>query len=434
MPKYNIPRGTRDFPPGEMDMRNNVIRKIENIFKVYDFRSWDGPAFEHIETLRRKAGPSVGNEIYTFKDKADRELGLRFELTTSLARIIANNPDLKKPIKAYSIGKVWRYENPQQGRYREFLQADVDIFGSESMACESELLLLAKNVMDDMGFNDFKVRLNNRKVLYAQISMADIPEQKSEAALRSLDKLDKLGHECVKDEFIRNGLTEKHFTNFMDLILKEGDNTYILNKSSSLLAANQIGWQGLEELKQILRILEKTELKDKIYIAPSLVRGLDYYTGPIFEIEISSGREVGSVAGGGRYDKLVGLFGGQSIPAVGISFGIERIIDLIKRDAIKKCQFDITPPVVQIVYQNEYLPKVLEIAVFLRSNNIKTSFDLRGGTFKRQFELANRNSARYAIIIGEEEVSSGYYSLKDLENGKQDKLNLEGISKILNIR
>lgn len=168
MPNYEPPRGLRDFLPGKMGARKNVISSIENVFRNYSFSSWDGPAFEAIETLKQKAGPSVTNEIYSFRDKSGRELGLRFELTTSLARIIANNPNLKKPVKAYSIGKVWRYERPQEGRYREFLQADADIFGSESVGCECELLLLGKQVMDELGFYDFRISLNNRKILYAQ--------------------------------------------------------------------------------------------------------------------------------------------------------------------------------------------------------------------------------------------------------------------------
>lgn len=427
MPKYKPPRGLRDFPPGEMDIRKNIIYSIEKIFQDYSFLSWDGPAFETIPTLRQKAGHGVVNEIYTFSDKGGRELGLRFELTTSLARIIANNPNLKKPIKTYSIGKVWRYERPQEGRYREFLQADADIFGAESMVCESELLLLGKQVMDTLGFQDFKVRLNNRKILYAQTEQARIPSEKKEDALRALDKLNKIGYDGVSEEFERNGLSRDQFSYFMGLMAIEGDTKERLERTQSQLCHNIVGQQGVDELKQIIDLLNNTELVNKIEIDPSLVRGLDYYTGPIFEIEITSGKEVGSISGGGRYDKLVELFGRISTPAVGISFGIERIIDLIEKSSERSAKFQSSSSCVQVVYQKEYLQKALEVTQQLRSMGIKTDLDLKARSLKKQFSLANQNSVRYAIVIGEEEMASDLYTFRDMQSRIQFRQSLKEV-------
>lgn len=432
MPNYEPPRGLRDFPPGKMGARTNVISLIENVFRNYSFSGWDGPAFEAIETLKQKAGPGVANEIYSFRDKSGRELGLRFELTTSLARIIANNPNLKKPVKAYSIGKVWRYERPQEGRYREFLQADADIFGSESVGCECELLLLGKQVMDELGFYDFKISLNNRKILYAQTEMAGIPKEKSVDALRALDKLNKIGYDGVKGEFERSGLNNDLFSHFMGLMVVEGDNEHKIKKTRSFLQNNPFGQKGVDEISQIIDLLGNTGLRDKIEIAPYLVRGLDYYTGPIFEMEICSGKEVGSVAGGGRYDNLIELFGGSSTPAVGLSFGIERLIDLIEKDYEKQRKFDTTPPTVQVIYQQEFFGKALEAVQYLRSKGIKTDLDLKFRPLKKQFGLATQSSARYVIIIGEEEASKNQYTFRDMQTRKQSLHPLsEGVNMII---
>ncbi len=432
MPNYETPRGLRDFPPGKMDIRRNVISSIENVFRTYSFLSWDGPAFETIETLKQKAGTGVTNEIYIFSDKGGRELGLRFELTTSLARIIANSPNLKKPVKAYSIGKVWRYERPQEGRYREFLQADADIFGSESIGCECELLLLGKQVMGELGFYDFRIRLNNRKILYAQTELANIPKEKSADALRALDKLNKIGYDGVKDEFERSGLSKDIFSHFMKLMVAEGDNDYRLKTTQTFLQNNPLGQEGIHELAKIIGVLRNTELSDRIEIDPSLVRGLDYYTGPIFEIEISSGKEVGSVSGGGRYDNLIELFGGNPTPAVGISFGIERLIDLIEKDTEKQKRFDISSPTVQVIYQEEFFEKALEAAQYLRSRGIRTDLDLKSRSLKKQFSLASQSLVRYAIIIGEEEASTNRYTFRDMQTRNQSQYTLnEGMNRII---
>ena len=424
---FTKPRGTRDFMPPEMDLRINVMHEIENVFKLFNFKSWDGPAFETLETLQAKAGPSVEHEIYNFQDKGGRNLGLRFELTTSISRIVANYPNLSKPLKTYSIGKVWRYERPQEGRYREFIQADVDIFGSENKACECELLLVAKEVMDLIGFNDYKVYLNNRKILRAQAQLAGISTDKSSDAFRCLDKLKKIGYEGVREEFIQNGLSETNFIRMMELLVMDGTNDSKLARTYSLLEPNQLGMEGIAEIKEILNNLKTTDLKDRIVFDQSLVRGLDYYTGPIFEIEISSGKEVGSISGGGRYDELVEKFGGQPTTAVGISFGIERIIDLVKKDLDKSKRFEVQAPKIQIIYQSDLLSRALELASHLRARKIKTDLDVNSRSFKKQFQLAAQNSADFAVIIGEDELASDTYTLKDLKTNEQINMSFSNL-------
>lgn len=430
MEKFQTPKGTRDFPPEEMGVRRNVISVIEKAFLRHQFLAWDGPAFEYMSTLSTKCGEGVSEEIYSFTDKGKRELGLRFELTTTIARIVANNPQLKKPLKVFSIGKVWRYERPQMGRYREFLQADADIFGSSEMSCECELVMVAKTVLEELGFEDFKIYLNNRKILRAQMVVANIPEDKRPAALRALDKISKIGADGVKKEFLENGLTEKHFEVLTKSVAEIGDNTVALNKIEKALGNDPLAIKGISELREILTILGKTQVADSIVIDSSLVRGLDYYTGPIFEARIGSGEEVGSVVGGGRYDGLVETFGGQPTSAVGFSFGIERLIDLVNKDPKKRAKFEQAGPLVQIVYfQKEMLPEVLRVATKLRDQRISVDYDLSGRAFKKQLQQANNAKACYALIIGEEELLRGKYQLKDLKQGEQTELTIEEICK-----
>jgi histidyl-tRNA synthetase len=408
-----------------MDDRGNVIRKMEDLCRIHGYRRWDGPAFERLETLKKKAGPSVVREIYGFQDKSGRELGLRFELTTSLARIIASYPGIRKPIKAYNIGTAWRYERPQQGRYREFVQADADIVGSGSMVCEAELLLLAGQAMAAFGFDDFRIRLNNRKILHAQASLAGIPEDKHHDAFRSLDKYDKIGPEGVREEFLKSGLTRHHFAQFIDLMKLHGDNEARLQHAHEALKGSPLATEGLDELRQILGILETAAISQHLQFSPTLVRGLDYYTGPIFETEITSGKGVGSVSGGGRYDNLVGLFGGSATPATGISFGIERLVDLIKGDECKSREFDKGSPTVQVVYGTDQLANALEIIDCLRRRHVPADMDLETRSFRKQLRLASRAGARYALIVGEEEASSKLYALKDLRTGEQKQYSLD---------
>lgn len=428
---YKTPKGTRDFLPGEADIREEIIRKIEEMFKRYSFKKWDGPAFEYLETLTKKSGEEIIKEIYTFKDKGGRDLGLRFELTSSLARMIASNPNLKKPIKAYSIGKVWRYDSPQQGRYREFLQADADIFGSEKCFCEVELLSMAKGILEELGFNEFYIVLNNRKILESQLECSNISLERKNDVFIALDKLGKIGYEGVKKEFLERGLKLSDFEGFMKYIIIEGSNEEKIAKMKELLKNSEKGIEGLQELEDILRFASQINLSN-IVIDYSLVRGLDYYTGPIYEIKIRKGKEVGSIAGGGRYDNLVELFGGQKTPAVGISLGIERIIDLIKEDPVLSARNMPKNSSIFVAYLNRDLfDHAFEITERLRREGICSDIDLAMRSFRKQLDYANEKGYTYVLFVGEEELKNKIYRLKDMKSGKTESLRLEEIIKKL---
>lgn len=424
--KYQTPKGTRDFLPEEMKLRRGVINTLTSVYGLYGFQEWDGPAFEYLDTLVGKSGESIVNEIYAFKDKSDRSLGLRFELTTSLARIIASNPQIKKPLRLFNIGKVWRYEQPQAGRFREFLQADTDIFGSASMLCEVELLTMAAAALKKLQVTSSVILLNNRKILEAQLKSVGVEDNYKAGALRSLDKLAKIGVGGVKREFESQGVPAEQFEKLMKQIDINGDNQVKLNQASQFLADDKIGMEGVEELRQVISLLAESGLDMPIQIDFSLVRGLDYYTGPIFEIRSTDQKELGSFAGGGRYDQLIQTLGGQATPAVGISFGIERLIEIIKkRDGYS----DIISPIdVFICYQNqEVLPIALNAAKMFREAGITTELDLTGRNLGRQLAYASAINAKYSFII----FSTKEQKLKEMATQKEEVMDvLSVISKI----
>lgn len=426
--KFSAPKGTRDFPPGSLGVRNKIIREIEDVFHLYGYEIWDGPAFEYLETLTAKSGEEIQKEIYTFQDKAGRDLGLRFELTTTIARLIASNPDLKKPVKGYSYGKVWRYENTQQGRYREFLQMDADIFGSDNTVCEAELLDMAQNVLGRLGFHEYYVKLNSRKVLNSLVRCCEIAEDKKQNVFRAVDKLDKIGAQGVLKEFVSRGLTEDEFNRVMNYIHIQGTNEEKIQAMRELFAEDEDGLKGLQELEEIVSYFKDSPLYERIQIDYTLIRGFDYYTGPIYEIKIVNGEQVGSISGGGRYDKLIEIFGGAPTPAVGISFGIERLIDLIQNDPVLSEKYKGDKPAVFVLYMDpQLISKAYGITNQFRQAGISADLDLTIRSFRKQMQYADKKEYSYVVMVGEDELARGEFVLKNMKTGEQETLRLEEI-------
>ncbi len=418
-------KGTRDFLPGSMKIRDKVISLIEQTFLLYGFEKWDGPSLEYLETLTRKSGSEIEKEIYVFEDKAKRKIGLRFELTTSLARMIATHQNLKLPIRCYSYGKVWRYESPQKGRYREFLQMDADIIGSYSLLCEVELLSMAVDSLKRLGFDDFVIYLNNRKILEGIIELSNINKDKKYDVFRSLDKLSKIGLEGVKKEFINRGLTLQDFEKIINYVDVKGTNQEKLNQMLINIKNSKVGLEGIEEIKKILEYAKILNLESMIILDFTLVRGLDYYTSNVFEIKVKGKEEYGSIAGGGRYDNLIELFGKRSVPAVGFSFGIERIFDIIQHDDKLLNKYKEEKKGVVLIYLDKsYISYVLSIAKILRSKNIPVDFDLNERSIKKQLQYGTSKNFRYALFIGEDEIKNKEFTLKDLTTGNQIKLTI----------
>lgn len=424
---FQPPRGTRDFMPEKMRKIEYTIKTIKKIFNSYGYDPLESPAFERWELLKTKGGEEVEKQIYKFKDKGGRDLGLRFDFTIPLARIIASNPSLPKPFRRYQVSRVWRYERPEaERRFREFWQADIDIVGSNNSKCDAEVLAVASDCLEALGFKRFFIRLNNRKVLEGLINAVGIPPSKNLATFRIIDKLDKIGLENVKKE-LRTELTglkktDEKVENLLKLVEMKG-NTIVESKSVKKVLKNTIGEQGLDELKQIVDNAESFGIAKRIIINFSLARGLDYYTGPVFELTVEGYEDVGSVAGGGRYDKLIELYGGIPTPATGISLGIDRIVRLMERKNLFSLPKTFTKVFVATI-DTTMSTKAIEITQLLRKAEIPTEVDVMGRKLIDQLKYADKKGIPYTLIVGRKEVEEGFVVVRDMERAKQSNVRI----------
>jgi histidyl-tRNA synthetase len=363
--KFETPKGTRDYLPSDMRTRRAVFDRLRRYFELYGFEELDTPAFEYLEVLTLKSGPAAENEIYSFVDKGERKLGLRFDLTSSTGRVAASYTEIPRPFYRYQIGKVWRYDRPQAGRYREFYQADADIIGSYSTDCEVDLLLMATEILRGFDLPHYELVVNSRKVLEAQVRVSGIPQDKKADALRALDKLAKVGKDGVREEFLRYGLSAEQFEQFYGNIVVDS-----LDEAAARVQSDEKGRQGVDELREIFGKAERLGFAQHLKFDWSLARGLDYYTGPIFEAHAAVEGAMGTFAAGGRYDDLVGLYGGQPQGAVGFSFGIERLIGLIEaRGGAKDA---LTPPVLVAPLEAAQFEAAERVALALRRAGVAT--------------------------------------------------------------
>jgi len=399
------PKGTRDFLPDEMNIREDIFEVAKTYYQLYGFQPWDGPAFENIETLTVKSGDAVKDEIYAFRDKADRQLGLRFELTGSLARIVASNPQLKKPLRLYNIAKAWRYERPQFGRFREFFQSDTDIFGTKSPNAEVELLIMVCRILDTLKIENYEILINSRKILDLLVEKFGVVKEKKTEAFRALDKLAKIGVEGVKEEFTSRGLNSNVIDELKEFFDLDASNEEKFAKIKQIASDEQI--KDIEFLQTVVGRTSKIMPNNKIKVDFSLVRGLDYYTSTVFEIRSTDISNMGSFAGGGRYDDLIKLYGGQDTPAVGISLGVERIYEIMK--AIKDRQKRPAAKVM-VCYTDGMIDEAYMAAEKLRDNGISAIVDMDGRTLTKQLDYADSVSVEYCYVI----FSKDETKLKDM--------------------
>ncbi len=399
------PKGMRDFLPEEMIVREEVRGRITGLYRKYGFRPMVTPAMEYLDTLRAKAGEEIDQQIFVLSDE---KLAMRFDLTLPLARVAANS-DFPRPFKRYYIAPVWRKEEPQKGRFREFYQADADIIGTKSMRAEAELLTMANEICADFGFKKPKIMLNNRKILEELAKKVGFVKQKDDV-LRLLDKMDKIGTEAV-EEGLRDILGVR-----ADELME-----YTANGRSNeekLESVRKISAEGVSEIEEILSFCDFP-----IEIDLSMVRGLGYYTGPVYEIKLSD--DIGTVIAGGRYDNLLSIYGREDY-ATGISVGIERLITLIleKRKSRKKTY----SRVFVACAKQDFYKDSLQLANYFRKNGIAVETDLNGRNLRKQFDYANSLSIQYAIIVGQREIDSGKFTLRNMETGKEESLKKEKIT------
>ena len=411
-------KGTRDLMPEDKIIKDNIIEKIRNVFETYGFQPIETPALESWEVLSKKGtgGEDVVKEAYKFEDKAGRRIGLRYDLTVPLARVVASNPNLVLPFKRYQSGKIWRYDDISKGRFREFSQMDADIVGSKSMLADAEIILCSLDCLKKIGFDKSYIRLNNRKILTDLANYAGVKESKMLDVLRIIDKLDKIGIEGVKKQ-MEETISKDSVKKILDFIKIKGKNDEVLKKAEKIVKS-----EGINELREILSYVRDDS---KIKIDLSLARGLDYYTGPIFEV--FADKEIGSIAAGGRYDKLIGLFLKRDVPSTGISFGIDRIIEVMKQRKIEKSENRVKVFVASV--NDKMAAKTLEIVQMLRGKSIACDYDLRSRKLSKQMEYASSMEIPFVIIVGEKELEKKSVKLRDMKTGKEETVNISEIAK-----
>jgi histidyl-tRNA synthetase len=414
MTDFRTVRGMRDLMGVEMRIRDYLVAKAVNVFRAYGYEPLDSPVMELWETLSAKGGEEIESETFKFTDKGEREVGLRFDLTVPLARIAATNPHLPKPFKRYAIGKAWRYDRPQAGRYREFMQADVDIIGAVSPIADAEVVMVALEFLRQVFEENYIIRINNRKVLKGLIEVAGIKEDLAFECFRAIDKLEKIGLEGVREELSNRGIKPDSGEFVLDSISLKGSGVSILDEFAELLQASVIGIEGVQELVVMAEIFEEAQLDNVTKFDLSLARGLDYYTGPVFEISYLKEPQLGSIGAGGRYDQLIEKFGGPFTPATGISLGIERIIDVIM--AFKaEVGFELATD----VYIAPINKSMVKFAMDFQNNLVKAGIscetDLMERPLTKLLEIADTKGVKLAIIVGPRDLEKGEVSVRDMK-------------------
>ncbi len=423
MSEMRTVRGMRDLMGDEMLVRDYQVAQAIQVFKNFGYEPLDSPVMELWETLSAKGGEDVEAETFKFQDKGEREVGLRFDLTVPLARIVATNPHLSKPFKRYAIGKAWRYDRPQAGRYREFLQADVDIIGASSAAADAEVVLVALEFLRRVLRDQHIIKINSRKVLKGLTEIADVTDDLAHECFRSIDKLDKIGKKGVLDELSTRGISEASSEILIDALEIRGSGLSALDEFADLLKDSKIGMEGVEELQFMADIFDEADVTPLIEFDMSLARGLDYYTGPVFEGRYLGKPTVGAILGGGRYDHLIERFGGQSTPATGISLGIDRLVDvLLERGVAKELGSQLDVFIAPI--KKPMVKYAAKIANNLAQRNITVEMDLMERSLKKLFARSDERGAKFTVIIGERDIEKGEVSIRNMVSKETSQVKL----------
>ena len=436
----------RDFLPEDVRKREYVIGVIKEVYERYGFEPLETPAAENIETLMGKYGEEGNQLIFKILKRGvhegtgEADLALRYDLTVPLARVVAEYRDkLPKFFKRYQIQPVWRADRPARGRYREFYQCDVDVLGSRSMIVEAEIISASSEALSKLGFNDFVVRLNHRKVLTGILDAAGVLPEKHGTALIALDKLDKIGEEGVVREFEeREVLSPEASQRFLALFESSASNEQTLERLMQFIGSHQIGLEGLGELREITAYLSVTSASSVVKLDPSLARGLSYYTGAIMEIQVAD--LPGSLGGGGRYDNLVGMFSGEDIAACGFSLGLERIIVVMTERNMFPVELVQASADVMVAIWRETDPAkkeeaakdALSLAAELRASGIRVDvYPLGNQKLGTQIGYASRRHVPFVAVIGEDERIKGLVNLKDLRTGTQETIDRKEIAGVV---
>lgn len=442
MNKPSIPKGTRDFSPVEMVKRNYIFDTIRSVYSLYGFRQIETPAMETLQTLLGKYGEEGDKLLFRVLNSGDYlskvtdeqlkarnsvafsskicEKGLRYDLTVPFARfVVMHRDEIQLPFKRYQIQPVWRADRPQKGRYREFYQCDADIVGSDSLLNEVELVQIMDTVFQRLGIR-VQIKINNRKLLSGIAEIVGEADKIVDITV-AIDKLDKIGLDKVNEELRADGISEEAIAKLQPVISLSGTNAEKLQTMGNFLADSEIGMKGIEELRFILEVAGKVELKNELQLDLTLARGLNYYTGAIFEVKALD-TPMGSITGGGRYDNLTGIFGMPGISGVGISFGADRIYDVLNTLDLYPKEITTNTQVLFINFGEKETEYCLPILCKARENGIRTELFPDSAKMKKQMSYANANNIPFVVLAGDNEMQSGVVTLKNMETGEQKQV------------
>lgn len=445
--KPSIPKGTRDFSPIEMAKRNYIFNTIKEVFLLYGFQQIETPAMENLSTLMGKYGEEGDKLLFKMLNSGDylknapaemleqhdyihlipkiSEKGLRYDLTVPFARyVVMHRNDIQFPFKRYQIQPVWRADRPQKGRYREFYQCDADVVGSDSLMNEIELVGMIDEVFKRFRINVI-IKINNRKVLSGIAEVIGAPDKIVDITV-AIDKIDKIGLENVNAELLEKGLSQDAVDALQPLLTLSGSNEEKLATLSTLLASSEVGMKGVEELRYVLTNSEAQQPKGVVELDVSLARGLNYYTGTIIEVKAKD-VAIGSITGGGRYDNLTGVFGMPGTSGVGISFGADRIYDVLNTLELYPKDTLASTKVLFVNFGEKEGAQSLQYVMKLRANGIPAEIYPDSTKMKKQMSYANDKNVAFVAMVGETEMANGTIALKCMETGEQENLTIDDV-------
>ena len=437
--KPSIPKGTRDFGPEEMAKRNYIFNTIKDVYALYGFEQIETPAMETLQTLMGKYGEEGDKLLFKILNSGDYlnkisdeelnernslhlasklcEKGLRYDLTVPFARyVVMHRDELQLPFKRYQIQPVWRADRPQKGRYREFYQCDADVVGSDSLLNEVELMQIVDTVFTKFGIR-IQIKINNRKILSGIAEVLDEADKIIDITV-AIDKLEKIGLENVNAELKAGGITDEAIEKLQPILTMQGSNEDKLKTIEKVLESSEVGLKGVEETRFILDTLNSVGLNNEIQLDLTLARGLNYYTGAIFEVKALD-TPMGSITGGGRYDNLTGIFGMPGLSGVGISFGADRIYDVLNTLELYPKEMLSSTQVLFINFGEKETAYCLPFIAEIRKNGIRAEIFPDKAKMKRQMNYANAKNIPYVVFAGEDEIEKGKLMLKDMQSGEQ---------------
>ncbi len=431
--KPSIPKGTRDFSPAEMMRRQYIFDSIRRVFRSYGFAPLETPSMENLSTLLGKYGDEGDKLLFKILNSGDYaaglsdeevrsaskicEKGLRYDLTVPFARyVVQHQGELTFPFKRYQIQPVWRADRPQKGRYREFYQCDVDVIGTRSLLCEVELIEIVERVFKALGIR-VALKMNNRKILFGIAEAIGHADKMMDITI-AIDKLEKIGLDNVKAELMERGLGQEAVDKLQPILELSGDNKQKIRQLREVLSVSETGMKGIEEMETVFGYVERLGIGLTVELDLSLARGLNYYTGAIFEVKALD-FAIGSICGGGRYDDLTGIFGMPNMSGVGISFGADRIYDVMTGLGLFPEEVNCSTRVLFVNLGPEEEAAVLPLLRDLRGREIAAEIYPEAGKMKKQMEYANRRGIPYVVIVGSQELEAGAATVKDMRSGEQ---------------